>query len=145
MTNLAEMTGLEQMHLFADLDDAGPNIGTLLGMDVEEVALGKVRFALTTRSDFANPMGQVHGGICATLLDSVMGCAVHTTLGPGESYATVELKVNYTGSVSTAGRRLTATGEVLHVGGRVVTAEGKVYDEDDRLVAHGTTTCLVRR
>ncbi|MDO7867043.1 PaaI family thioesterase [Nocardioides jiangxiensis] len=146
MTALTELTGLEQLRLFAGMDTSAiPNIGGLLGMEIELIDEGRVAFAVTTRPDFANPMGNVHGGICATLLDSVMGCAVHTTLAPGESYATVELKVNYTGSVATDGRRLTATGEIIHVGGRIATAEGRVVDEDGRLVAHGTTTCIVNR
>jgi acyl-CoA thioesterase len=145
MTELATMTGLQQLQQMSTLSDAVPHIGRLLGMDMEELEAGRVVFALDTRPDFSNPMGNVHGGICATLLDSVMGCAVHTTLGPGEGYATLELKVNYTASVSVTGSRLTATGAVIHVGGRVATAEGRVHDEAGRLVAHGTTTCIVNR
>ena len=85
----------------------------------------------------------MHGGICATLLDSVMGCAVHTPLGPGIGYGTLELKVNYVRTVPTDGVRLTATGRVIHAGRQVATAEGRVEDERGRLVAHGTTTCLI--
>ncbi|WP_183094400.1 PaaI family thioesterase [Nocardioides stalactiti] len=145
MTALTEMSGLEQLRMMSGFSADVPFIGNLLGMELVEIEHGEVAFALTTRPDFANPMGNVHGGICATLLDSVMGCAVHTTLEPGESYATVDITVNYTGSVSTAGQRLTATGRTIHVGGRIATAEGKVVDEDGRLVAHGTSTCLVNR
>lgn len=141
-TEPAALSGLDQL---TSLDAATPHIGRLLGMEVGEISHGKAIFSVTTRPDFANPMGQVHGGICATLLDSVMGCAVHSTLGPGERYTTLEIKINYTGSVATSGQRLTATGTTIHVGGRVATAEGVVHDEDGRLVAHGTTTCLVIR
>lgn len=145
MTALADLSGMEQLQLLSGLDESVPFIGRLLGMEMVKIEHGEVEFALTTRPDFANPMGNVHGGICATLLDSVMGCAVHTTLAPGESYATVEIKVNYTGSVSTAGQRLTATGTTINVGGRIATAEGRIVDETGRLVAHATTTCLVNR
>lgn len=142
--NFAEMTGLEVLQWIknADLQDV-PSIGRLLGMQFTEVDLGKVTVELTTAPDFANPLGSVHGGIAATLLDSVMGCAVHTTLPVGVGYTTLELGVNYIRSVSTQGRTLTATGEIIHVGKTVATAQGKVHDDEGRLVAHATTTCLI--
>ncbi|MGY3553977.1 uncharacterized protein (TIGR00369 family) [Williamsia sp. R60] len=142
--NFAEMTGLEVLQWIktADLQDV-PSIGRLLGMKFTEVDLGKVTVELTTAPDFANPLGSVHGGIAATLLDSVMGCAVHTTLPAGVGYTTLELGVNYIRSVSTQGRTLTATGEIIHVGKTVATAQGKVHDDEGRLVAHATTTCLI--
>lgn len=142
---ISDLSGLDQLRLLTGLEEAPPNIGGLLGFETVALETGHVEFALTTRPDFANPMGAVHGGICATLLDSVMGCAVHSTLGPRESYATLEIKVNYIASVSTAGRRLIASGDVVHVGGRTATAQGRVVDEDGRLVAHATTTCIVNR
>ncbi|PHV68488.1 thioesterase [Williamsia muralis] len=142
--NFAEMTGLEVLQWIknADLQDV-PSIGRLLGMKFTEVDLGRVTVEVTTAPDFANPLGSVHGGIAATLLDSVMGCAVHTTLPAGVGYTTLELGVNYIRSVSTQGRTLTATGEIIHVGKTVATAQGKVHDDEGRLVAHATTTCLI--
>lgn len=142
---VSSLTGLEQLRMLSSVGDDVPHIGRLLGMSLDELEHGRVVFSLITRPDFSNPMGNVHGGICATLLDSVMGCAVHTTLGPGEWYATLEIKVNYTGSVPVSGVRLQAVGEVVHVGGRVATAEGRVTDPEGRLVAHATTTCLITR
>ncbi|KXP00388.1 PaaI family thioesterase [Tsukamurella tyrosinosolvens] len=136
-------SGLELLRAAARLPAAEHGIGGLLGMRIDEVNEGEVTFSLDTRTDFANPLGSVHGGICATLLDSVMGCAVHTTLGPGIGYGTLELKVNYVRTVPTDGVRLTATGRVIHAGRQVATAEGRVEDERGRLVAHGTTTCLI--
>ncbi|AUN41448.1 PaaI family thioesterase [Tsukamurella tyrosinosolvens] len=136
-------SGLELLRAAARLPAAEHGIGGLLGMRIDEVNEGEVTFSLDTRTDFANPLGSVHGGICATLLDSVMGCAVHTTLGPGIGYGTLELKVNYVRTVPTDGVRLTATGRVIHAGRQVATAEGRVEDEHGRLVAHGTTTCLI--
>ncbi|SDR14744.1 uncharacterized domain 1-containing protein [Tsukamurella pulmonis] len=122
-----------------------PSIGGLLGMDIVNVHEGSVTFTLSTRADFANPLGTVHGGIAATMLDSAMSCAVHSTLPPGVGYTTLELKVNYIRSASTDGRRLTAQGHVVHTGRSTATAEGRVVDENDRLIAHATTTCLILR
>jgi uncharacterized protein (TIGR00369 family) len=140
---LPTMTGLEALRAMTGLADPPPSIGGLLGIERESIERGEVAFSLTTRPDFANPLGAVHGGICATLLDSVMGCAVHTTLGPGASYSTLELKVNFIRPVTTDGRRLVATGRVVHEGRRTATAEGKVVDERGKLVAHATTTCMI--
>lgn len=139
------LTGLELLRAMTSAADPRPNIGALLGMTIERLDFGEVVFALRTRPDFANPLGITHGGICATILDSVMGCAVHTTLDAGIGYTTLELKVNYIRSVSVDDRLLTATGTVVHAGRRTATAEGKVLDEQGKLVAHATTTCLILR
>jgi uncharacterized protein (TIGR00369 family) len=141
--DFAAMTGLELLRWEAERTADIPNIRRLLGMRFDEVDHGRVVMSLETRPDFANPLGTVHGGIAATLLDSVMGCAVHTTMPAGVGYTTLEIKVNYIRAVRTDGQRLTATGALIHSGRRTTTAEGNVFDEDGRLVAHGTTTCLV--
>lgn len=146
MTSLdvATMSGLDLMRWVQNQRSADiPSIGRLLGMRFDEVEEGRVVISLDTRPDFANPLGTVHGGIAATLLDSVMACAVHTTLPAGVSYTTVELKVNYIRSAHTDGRTLTAEGNVIHVGRRTATAEGKVVDDKGKLIAHATTTCLI--
>ncbi|WP_413099163.1 PaaI family thioesterase [Streptomyces sp. Inha503] len=122
-----------------------PTIGRLLGMRFDEVDPGRVVVSLDTRPDFANPLGTVHGGIAATLLDSAMGCAVHTTLPAGVGYTTLELKVNYIRAARTDGQTLSAEGTVLHAGRRTATAEGKVLDEQGKLIAHATTTCMILR
>lgn len=143
--DLARMTGLELLRTAMTMADRPPFIGDLLGMEVDLLEQGKVVFGLRTRPDFANPLGSTHGGICATLLDSVMGCAVHSTLEAGVGYTTLELKINYIRSAPTNGQRLTATGTTIHVGRTTATAEGRVVDEQGRLVAHGTTTCVIFR
>ena len=145
LEHLATLDGLAFLRTAFALEDRPPFIGDLLGLEVEELEHGRAVFGLTTRPDFANPLGVLHGGICATLLDSVMGCAVHTTLEAGVGYGTLELKVNYIRTVPADATRLTATGTTIHVGGKVATAEGRVVDDRDRLVAHATTTCLVYR
>ncbi|MFC6153183.1 PaaI family thioesterase [Nocardioides yefusunii] len=139
------MTGLELLRATASRIGTTPGIGRLLGMEIDAIEPGRFEASVVTRPDFANPLGDVHGGVCATLLDSVMGCAVHTTLGPGEGYSTLEIKVNYTRTVPVAGVRLTGVGTTVHVGGRTATAQGEVRDDEGRLVAHATTTCLIHR
>lgn len=142
----SSMTGLEVLRWLKDHDsDAVPSIRRLLGMSFDEVEPGRVVMSVTTQPDFANPLGTVHGGIAATLLDSVMGCAVHSQLEAGLSYTTLELKVNYIRAASLGGLRLRAEGTTIHVGGRTATAEGRVHDESGRLIAHATTTCLIIR
>ncbi|MDF9801723.1 uncharacterized protein (TIGR00369 family) [Streptomyces sp. HB372] len=138
------MTGLELMRwVQTELPTDIPSIGRLLGMRFDEVEHGRIVISLDTRPDFANPLGTVHGGIAATLLDSVMGCAVHTTLPAGAGYTTLELKVNYIRTARTDGQKLIAEGTVIHAGRRVATAEGKVLDEQGKLIAHATTTCMI--
>ncbi|WP_349827460.1 PaaI family thioesterase [Brevibacterium litoralis] len=150
---LATMSGLEILrHMQAAAEAAAesgaelpPSIGRLLGMRVSRVDEGEVEFTLDTVPDFANPLGQTHGGICATLLDSALGCAVHTTLDAGVGYGTLEMKLNYVRSVPTDGTTLRAVGHVVHSGRSTAIAEGSVFDDQDRLVAHGTETCLIYR
>lgn len=142
----AQMSGLEMLRAWqdnADLDT--PSIGRLLGMRPVLLSEGEVRFSVTPKPDFANPLGTVHGGVCATLLDSVMGCAIHTTLPAGVGYTTLELKVNYIRSVAVDAGELTGVGTTIHVGRTTATAEGKVFSSDGKLVAHGSTTCIVFR
>lgn len=140
----ASLTGLELMRWVQTERPADiPSIGRLLGMRFDEVEHGRIVISLETRPDFANPLGTVHGGIAATLLDSALGCAVHTTLPAGVGYTTLELKVNYIRTAQTNGQTLTATGNVIHAGRRTATAEGKVLDEQGKLIAHATTTCMI--
>ena len=137
------MTGLQMLRAMMEQTEPSPGIGTLLGMQVLRLEDGVAEMGLTTRPDFANPLGTVHGGIAATLLDSVLGCAVHSTLPAATGYTTLDLAVKYLRTVPTSGVRLRGVGRVVHRGSRVITAEGSVLDEQDRLVATGTATCLV--
>ncbi|MFA1548035.1 PaaI family thioesterase [Actinomadura chokoriensis] len=136
--------GLEQLkELLAMGVEQGYGVGALLGITVESLEPGRVVCALTPRTDFGNPLGTVHGGIISTLLDSAMGCAVHTSLPEGASYTTLELKVNFVRAVPLEGGRLVCEGTTVHVGRKVATAEGRVTGADGKLVAHATTTCMV--
>ena len=138
------MTGLEFLRAIAAGELPGAPIAELLGFEPAEAEEGRVVFAATPDARHYNPIGTVHGGLAATLLDSAMGCAVHSTLPAGVGYATLELKVNFTRPITTDTGRILCEGKLVHRGGRVATAEGRVFAEaTGKLLAHGTTTCLI--
>ena len=138
------MTGLELLRAIAAGDAPGAPIAELMGFEPVEAEEGRVVLAAVPGPEHYNPLGTVHGGLAATLLDSAMGCAVHTTLPEGAGYTTLELKVNFTRPITSETGRIVCEGKVLHRGGRVATAEGRVIaDGSGKLLAHGTTTCLI--
>jgi len=140
---LAELSGIEQLR--AAFAAGGAPIGRLLGMEVESLEVGRAVFALVPGEQHYNPIGTVHGGIAATMLDSAMGCAVHSTLPAGARFTTLDLHVHYTRAMTADTGRVVAIGETVHVGGRTATAEARLVDADGTVLAHGTTTCLILR
>jgi uncharacterized protein (TIGR00369 family) len=108
-----------------------------------EVEAGRAVFEARPSARFYNPLGAVHGGWISTLLDSAMGCAVHSTLQPRQTYATVDMTVSFVRPVSERTGKLRCEGKVIHVGGRIATAEGRVWDQAGSLIAHGSETCLL--
>ena len=104
---------------------------------------GRAVFQGTPGPSHLNPMGGIHGGWYATLLDSALGCAVHTRMPPGRGYTTAELSVNIVRAIGQKVPRVRAEGKVLHSGRQLATAEGRLYGPDGTLYAHATTTCLV--
>jgi len=140
---LTELSGLEQLR--ATLLRGGAPIGRLIGMDVDSLDEGRAVFSLVPGEQHYNPLGTVHGGIAATMLDSAMGCAVHSTLPSGARFTTLDLHIHYTRAVTADTGRIVAIGETVHVGGRTATAEARLVDESGTLLAHGTTTCLIMR
>jgi uncharacterized protein (TIGR00369 family) len=118
-------------------------VAELLGMRAVLAELGTAVFACDADARFANPMGTVHGGIIATLLDSALGCAVQTVLPAGAGYTTLGLEVKYLRPVAVDAGELRATGTVVHAGRRQATATAELTDSDGRLLATATTTCLV--
>lgn len=147
LAHLATLSGLEFLRTAWTVppEERPPFIGDTLGMEALTLEEGVAEFRLPTAPRWSNPLGSLHGGVCATLLDSVMGCAVHTTLPAGVGYGTLELKVNYLRTVPVDGRWITGRGTTIHVGRSTATAEGRVHDEEGRLVAHATTTCMIYR
>jgi uncharacterized protein (TIGR00369 family) len=138
------MNGLDFLRAIASGDVPGAPIAELMGFEPVEAEEGRVVFACVPGERHYNPIGSVHGGLAATLLDSAMGCAVHSTLPEGRGYTTLELKVNFTRAIAADTGRVLCEGTIVHRGSRVATAEGRVLAESDgRLLAHGTTTCLL--
>jgi uncharacterized protein (TIGR00369 family) len=138
-----EMSGLDYLRAVADGTIPRPPVATLLGMAIERIDQGEVAFGLDVGEHLYNPIGSVHGGILATLLDSAMGCAVHSTLPAGRAYTTVELKVNFVKSLTVDTPKVTAVGKVISSGCRVATASGRIVGPGRTLFAHATTTCLI--
>jgi uncharacterized protein (TIGR00369 family) len=120
-----------------------PPLSKALGFWISEVELGRVAFGYEPVFDHYNPLGSVHGGIAATLLDSAMGCCIHTTLKAGIGYTTVEIKINYVRAMTDKTGLVRAEGKVINVGSRIATSEGRLTDGAGKLLAHGTTTCLL--
>lgn len=120
-----------------------PPIGRSLNFFLVEVEDGRAVFQGSPSAAFFNPIGSIHGGWTATLLDSCVACAVHSTLPAGKVYTTIELKVNFVRAIMPESGPLRAEGRVISVGGRVGTAEGRLTDASGRLYAHATTTCLI--
>jgi uncharacterized protein (TIGR00369 family) len=139
-----ELSGLEAIRAIASGAFPPPPIAELLGMDITHVEPGHVVFALEPAEWMYNPIGSVHGGIAATILDSSLGCAIHTTLAAGVGYTTSDLQVRFVRSMSADTGRVLAESRVVHAGRRLATAEGKLYAEaDGKLFAHASTSCLI--
>lgn len=141
------VTGLEFMQAIVEGRFPAAPIARLLQMSVIEVEHGRAVFALEPAEWMYNPIGSVHGGVAATILDSCMGCALHTTLEAGVGYATTDLQVRYLRSMRAGGGRVLAEGKVVHGGRRTATAEGRLFLESDPsvLFAHGSTGCTILR
>lgn len=120
-----------------------PPIAETVGFSLVEVELGRALFTATPAFRHYNPIGVVHGGFAATLLDSCVGCAVHSTLAKGEAYTTLELKINLTRALTDKVGPVFAEGRVIHRGRQVATAEGDLKDGAGKLYAHATTTCMI--
>jgi uncharacterized protein (TIGR00369 family) len=138
-----EPAGLEQIRALMTGASEYRGIAHLLDFKPIEVEEGFVVFEGHPTVSVYNPIGSVHGGYAATLLDSAMGCAVHTMMKPEQGYTTLELKVAYHRAMSDRSGPLRAEGKVISLGRRVAFAEGRLLDKDHKLCATATTTCLV--
>jgi uncharacterized protein (TIGR00369 family) len=138
-----EMSGLEFVQGLVDGSLPLNTLAETLGYDVTEAATGRVVVTATPGDIHFNPAGTVHGGLAATLLDSCMGLAIQSTLEKGTSQTTLEFKISLVRPITSETGRIRAEGLVLSRGRRVGTAEGRITDGNGRLLAHGTTTCLI--
>lgn len=146
VASFEEVAPLDGLALFAHIFDGKippPTIGETLGFLAVEVAHGRAVFQGAPNARVLNPMGTVHGGWYAAILDSAVACAVHTTLPVGRAYTTLEIKVNIVRALPLSVPRVRAIGEVVHAGRQVATAEGRLVGPDGTLFAHASTTCLI--
>ena len=137
------MSGLDFLKGWLAGRHPAPPIQSVFDFRLVEVEHGRVVFSGTPDERYFNPLGTVHGGYAATLLDSCMGCAVHSVLAAGQGYTTLEIKVNYVRALTAQTGPVFAEGRVLHAGRQAATSEGFVRDAGGKLLAHGTTTCIV--
>lgn len=137
------MDGIDYLRAVVEGDIAPPPIAQLIQMDMAEVEPGRVVFTCRPDESAYNPIGAVHGGLVCTILDSVAGCALHSTLPAGKGYTSVEIKVSYLKAVRASSGLLTAVGTVVKAGSRVGFTEGVVTDESGAIVATASSTLLV--
>ena len=140
---MAGRSGLELMQAMLRGELPYPPIAKTLDFVLLEVDAGRALFQGRPGPDHLNPMGGIHGGWYATLLDSALGCAVHTMMPAGRGYTTAELGVNLVRAIGSKAPRVRAEGKVIHCGRQLATAEARLYGPDGTLYAHATTTCLV--
>ncbi|HEY8358803.1 MAG TPA: PaaI family thioesterase [Ramlibacter sp.] len=140
---VAGLPGLQTLQAMLRGELPYPPIARTLSFQLVEVGEGRAVFQGAPGADHLNPMGGIHGGWYATLLDSALGCAVHTMMPPGRGYTTAELGVNLVKAIGGKVQRVRAEGKVVHCGRQLATAEARLYGPDGTLYAHGTTTCLV--
>src|SRR5712664_3755198 len=136
------LSGMEYLQKIVAGELPPPPIGALMNFRIAELSEGRAVFTVEPAEYHYNPIGVVHGGLASTLLDSAMGCAVHSTLPAGASYTTLEIKVNYIRAISASTGLVRARGSIIHAGRSTATADGRLEDGAGKLLAHATTTCL---
>lgn len=148
MRTAGAAAGLSGLEFFAAIGDgrvAPPPIMNTLDFDATDFAEGRAEFRLTPSEFHYNPIGSVHGGVFATMLDSACGCAVHTRLQAGEFYTSVDLAVKFLRPVTVATGQIVAVGTVTHLGRRTALAEARITDTAGKLYATATSSCLIIR
>jgi uncharacterized protein (TIGR00369 family) len=137
------MSGLDTMRALLTGELPKPPILQTLGFDLLEVEPGRAVFGTKAAEHMYNPIGSVHGGVFATLLDSAAGCAVHTMLPAGVRYTSLDLSVKFLKAMTVDSGEVKCTGTVTHFGRRTALAEARLTDENDRLLATATSSCLI--
>ena len=137
------ITGLDYLKGIKDGTISPPPVARLVGYRISDVDKGRAVFELEPAEYHYNPFSTVHGGIVATLLDTTMTAAVLSTLPMGQACSTLEIKVNYIRPVTRKTGMITCSSETIHVGSRIATASGKVFDAEKKLIAHGMSTCAI--
>ena len=143
LAEIKDMDGLSQLRAMIAGELPAAPIARSLGFLLSEANSGHAVFRGTPSADFLNPLGTVHGGWAATLLDSALGCAVHSTLKVGEAYTTVEFKVNLVRPIMPDTGEVVCEGRIVHRGGRIATSDAALKTSAGKLLAHGTETCII--
>ena len=143
LETIRSMSGIDLMSAIRDGRLPSAPISEALDFYLETVEPGFIVFVGRPNLSHYNPIGSVHGGYAGTLLDSCMGCAVQTTLEAGQGYTTLEYKVHLVRPILADTGPVRAEGRLIHPGKRAATAEGRMLDSKGRVLAHGTTTCLI--
>ncbi len=136
-------TGLEMLQGLIDGRHPAPPFASTTGCILVEVGDGRAVFRGVPDASFLNPLGTIHGGWTAGIMDSAMACAIHSILAAGQGYTTLEFKVHLVRAILPESGELTCEGRLVHRGGTVATSEGFLRDASGRLLAHGTETCLI--
>jgi uncharacterized protein (TIGR00369 family) len=139
------LSGLEYLQKMIQGEIPSSPIGRLMDMSGAEISEGRVVFSAMPQEFHYNPIGVVHGGFFATLLDSALGCSIHSALPAGVGYTTLELHINFIRAITQTTGMVQAIGEVIHVGRTVATSQARLVDASGKLYAHGTTTCMIFR
>ena len=137
------MTGLEYLNRVVDGRIEHPTMAHTLGFRLTEVEVGRAVITGKTSPDYCNPNGSIHGSWAAAVLDSCMGSSVHSMLPEGVGFTVVEFKIDFVRPVTVDTGTVKAEGKVVNVGKRVGIADGILRDSKDRILARGTTTCLI--
>ncbi len=137
------LSGMQQIQAMLKGQLPYAAIAKTLDFLIVEAEEGRAVFQGTPRAEHFNPSGTIHGGWFATLLDSALGCAIHTRMLPGRGYTTAELGINMVKAITLKAPRVRAEGRVIHCGRQLATAEARLFGPDGTLYAHATTTCLV--
>lgn len=143
--HMRRLPGLEFLQRVAAGEFPPPPMGALMNIRLTEVERGRVVFEGTPEEYHYNPLGVIHGGLAATLLDSALGCCVNSCLDAGDFYTTLELKVNYLRALTMDTGRVRAIATIVHIGRTTGLADGRVIDANERIYAYASSTCLIRR
>lgn len=141
--DLARLSGLDLLRGMIDGSLPQPPFAATTNIRLTEAMEGRVVFEGVPVEAFLNPLGTVHGGWTATIMDSVMACAVHSTLKPGEGYTTMEFKIGLFRPIVPGTGTVRAEGTVVHRGRRAASSEGRLFGPDGKLLAYGTETCMI--
>ena len=140
-----KLTGLEYMRQVMTGEVPPSGMVQLMNFKLVEVSEGRAVFTIQPDERHYNGLGIAHGGLAATLLDSATGCAINTMMPAGKIFTTLEMKINYVRPMTRETGEVRCEANVIHVGGRIASAEGRIVDRNGKLFAHGTATCMLFR